>query len=281
MRFTLRLLLLAALLVPTARSASAQQMASYFDRVNAATSQNDADAMAALWTADGTWYDLVRPIAAGRDSIRAMFAETFRQGPGRVPLFSVEPGSEEIPVGEYVFVRGVYTFPQPGAALGAALERIGYSGLMRRTPDGLVAHRLTEFPVEAPSAEDDIRPTVAQLVYETLGAEGVAAAQARERALRSTAPAYVRFGEAYLNALGYRLLEQERVPEAVAVFEMNVEAYPEGPNPYDSLGDGLSAAGRRAEAIAAHTRAVALAEAQHDPRLTSFRANLARASGGE
>lgn len=275
MQPTLRFFLLAALLAPVAQSASAQQMANYFDRVNAATSRGDADAMAALFTADAGWYELARPIAESRDSVRAMLTRTFVRRGGGPPPFGVEPGTEEIPAGEYVFVRGVYTVPQPGAAP----ERVGYSGLMRRTPDGLVAHRLTEFPTEAPAA-DDIRPTVAQLVYETLEADGIPAAQARERALRAAAPAYVRFGEDHLNALGYRLIEQGRVPEAVAVFEMNVEAYPEAPNPYDSLGDGLSAAGRRAEAVAAHTRAVALAEAQHDPRLASFRANLARASGG-
>lgn len=270
MRSALRLLLL-AFLIPTLQSASAQQMSVYFDRVNAATSRSDIAATTALWTADAGWYDLARPVAEGRDSIRAVFAEAFRRG--GVPLFGSEPGAEEIPVGEYVFVRGVYTVPRPGAAPG----RIGYTGLMRRTPDGLVAHRLTEFPVEAPPAED-LRPTVAQLVYETLESEGIAAAQARERALRAAAPAYVRFGEAHLNRLGYHLLEAGRASDAVAVLEMNAAAHPDAPNVYDSLGDGLSAAGRRADAVAAHTRAVALAEAQHDPRLASFRASLARAN---
>lgn len=265
----LRLFLLAVLLAPTVQSASAQQIGAYLDRVNAAVSRDDAEALAALWTADGAYYSFGEPNAEGHDALLALFEQ------GKPPPMSAEPGGEEISAGEYVFVRGVYAYQRPGAAPA----RVGYAGLMRRTLDGLVAHRLTEFPAEAPPAED-VRPTVAQLVYETLEAEGIAAAQARERALRATAPAYVRFGEEHLNALGYHLLEQERVPDAVAVFEMNVAAYPDAPNVYDSLGDGQSAAGRRADAVAAHTRAVALAEAQNDPRLASFRANLARASGG-
>ena len=267
-----RFLLLAALLVPATRSTSAQQIAPYFARVNAATSRNDAAAMAALFTPDGAYYTADHLNAQGRDALRAAFAETIAQR--GVPQFGVEPGGEEIPAGEYVFVHGVYTVP--GA--GGEPQRIGYTGLMRRTPDGLIAHRLVDFPLDATPAED-IRPTVAQLVYETLETDGVAAAQARERALRAAAPAYVRFDEDYLNALGYQLLEQARAPEALAVFEMNAEAYPDAPNVYDSLGDGLSAAGRRADAVAAHTRAVALAESQHDPRLPTFRASLARASG--
>lgn len=272
MNSTFRFLLLAALLAPTVRSASAQQIGPYFERVNAASSRSDAAAMAALFTADGAYYTADHLNAVGLDSLRTMFAETIaRRG---VPQFGTESDGEEIPAGEYVFVRGVYTV----LGNGAAPERIGYVGLMRRTPDGLVAHRLIDIPLTTPVAED-IRPTVAQLVYATLESEGVAAAQARERALRAAAPAYVRFGEDHLNMLGYRLLEGARVPEAVAVFEMNVEAYPDAPNAYDSLGDGLSAAGRRADAVAAHTRAVALAEAQHDPRLPTFRASLARASG--
>lgn len=51
------------------------------------------------------------------------------------------------------------------------------------------------------------------------------------------------FEEGSLNALGYRLLRQGMVEEAVAVFRFNVELYPESGNPYDSLGEALIAVG--------------------------------------
>lgn len=85
-----------------------------------------------------------------------------------------------------------------------------------------------------------------------------------------------RFDENLLNTLGYELLREERADDAVAVFELNVEAYPGAPNPYDSLGDGYSAAGRLEEARDSYARAVELAEATGHPSLPTYRANLER-----
>lgn len=272
--------LLAALVLLAAPAAVAQdaglqrEMADYFDRVNAAMTRSDADGLAALWTDDAEYRDLSQLNASGRDSLRVMFEGMLAER-GPAPPFRLEPGSEAIPLGEFVYARGVYSLVPPGREP----VRVGFSGLMRRTADGLVAHRLTEFPAEPPPAEAaDVRPTVAHLVYEALEAEGIEAARARHAALRAAAPAYVRFAEDDLNALGYRLVERGSVPEAVAVFEMNTEAYPDAPNVHDSLGEGLAAAGRGDEARAAFARAVALAEAQGDPRLPTFRANLDRAA---
>ena len=44
-------------------------------------------------------------------------------------------------------------------------------------------------------------------------------------------------GENSFNNLGYRLLGEGRNEEAVAVFEMNAEAFPDSWNVHDSLGD--------------------------------------------
>ena len=51
------------------------------------------------------------------------------------------------------------------------------------------------------------------------------------------------FEEGTLNALGYRLLRQGMIDEAVGIFRFNVEVYPDSGNPYDSLGEALIAAG--------------------------------------
>ena len=116
------------------------------------------------------------------------------------------------------------------------------------------------------------------LVYELLQREGIEVALERHRALIEARPDSVVFWEGALNSLGYRLLREERVEEAIAVFEMNVEAYPQVPNVYDSLGDGLRAAGRLEEAVPAYRRAVQLAEDAGDPNLPTFRANLESAT---
>ncbi|MGH9792204.1 MAG: hypothetical protein ACRD5W_13420, partial [Candidatus Acidiferrales bacterium] len=57
-------------------------------------------------------------------------------------------------------------------------------------------------------------------------------------------PAVILFPEAEMNALGYGRLQGGQVDEALHLFEMNVAAYPESANVYDSLGDAYLDAGK-------------------------------------
>lgn len=120
------------------------------------------------------------------------------------------------------------------------------------------------------------RVSIADVVLEIMETDGVAAARQRHRALLASTPDSVRIDEPLLNLLGYRLMGAGRVAEAIAVFEMNVEAYPNAPNPHDSLGDGYAAAGRLEEARRSYQRAVDLAEQQGHEGLAAYRANLER-----
>ena len=43
--------------------------------------------------------------------------------------------------------------------------------------------------------------------------------------------------------MGYSLLAEKRVAEAIAVFKVNVELYPQSSNVYDSLGEAYLANG--------------------------------------
>jgi hypothetical protein len=61
--------------------------------------------------------------------------------------------------------------------------------------------------------------------------------------------------EADMNGYGYQLLGAGKTQEAIAVFKQNVEKYPASWNTYDSLGEGLAAAGQKAEAIAQYQKA--------------------------
>ena len=78
------------------------------------------------------------------------------------------------------------------------------------------------------------------------------------------------------NALGYQYLGQNRIDEAVAVFEMNVRAFPESSNPWDSLGEGYAARGEIDRAIAAYKKSVEL-----DPENTIGVAQLERLMASE
>ncbi len=118
-------------------------------------------------------------------------------------------------------------------------------------------------------------PDVTRQLRLALAEDGAPAAIERYRQLRLRYPA-ARFQEYLLNAFGYELLRGDEVEAAIAMFELNVEEYPEAANPYDSLGDAYTAAGRLADAHTSYLKAVELAEGSGDPRLPVFRANLDR-----
>jgi Flp pilus assembly protein TadD len=66
------------------------------------------------------------------------------------------------------------------------------------------------------------------------------------------------FDENQINALGYRLMGQDRLDEAIAVFRMNVELFPDAWNVYDSLGEAYMVSGGRDLAIASYQRSLEL-----------------------
>ena len=68
------------------------------------------------------------------------------------------------------------------------------------------------------------------------------------------------FGPA-LNMLGYAMLQQGRMPEAIDAFQSYAAVMPQEPNAQDSLGDALLAAGRYTDAEAAFRKAVEISPA--------------------
>ena len=93
---------------------------------------------------------------------------------------------------------------------------------------------------------------------EALVTDGVNAAVARYRQLKKEEPEGWRFAENELNMLGYQLLARNRIDEAIVIFELNVEAFPDGFNTYDSLAESYMVAGRTEEAIANFERSLEL-----------------------
>lgn len=166
-------------------------------------------------------------------------------------------------VDPHVQIRFAVVDGEAAALEFGAAERVLFSA--RRADPALILAA-----IEAERA----RVPIDEIVHELLEAEGIEAARARHRDLFAAQPDSVRFGESLLNALGYRLLNEGRTEEAIDVFEMNVETYPEAPNPYDSLGDAYRAAGRLEVARRSYARAVELAEEQGHENLAAYRNRL-------
>jgi CubicO group peptidase (beta-lactamase class C family) len=99
---------------------------------------------------------------------------------------------------------------------------------------------------------------VSRMMLDEIASNGVDAALTRYRELIETDASGWKVDEAELNLVGYALLAQGDPDGAVTVFEVNVEAYPESFNVYDSLAEALAAAGETEEAIRNYARSLEL-----------------------
>ncbi|HEU5261310.1 MAG TPA: YceI family protein [Gemmatimonadales bacterium] len=99
--------------------------------------------------------------------------------------------------------------------------------------------------------------SLAEALNQTLDERGLDAALARYRELQRDTATYST-GEAQLNTLGYKLLQAGKVAEAIAMFQLNVESFPQSSNVYDSLGEAYLAKGDRTAARSNYQKALAM-----------------------
>jgi glyoxylase-like metal-dependent hydrolase (beta-lactamase superfamily II) len=118
------------------------------------------------------------------------------------------------------------------------------------------------------------QPSAARTLYSLLD-EGADEAAVQEVLTTTEPPGYF-FSEAEINAYGYIFLQQEKIEEAIRLFRINVDLYPESWNVYDSLGEALLRAGNSDEAVAMYEKSIAL-----NPENTNGREVLARIQGAE
>ena len=79
--------------------------------------------------------------------------------------------------------------------------------------------------------------SIAEITLKTLLEKNVTAAINQYHDLKKNQKDKYDFRENELNILGYQCLGMNRVDDAIEIFELNVEAYPDASNPYDSLGE--------------------------------------------
>jgi len=77
--------------------------------------------------------------------------------------------------------------------------------------------------------------------------------------------------EGRINTLGYTLLRDDKAAQAVVLFELNAEHYPDSWNVHDSLGEGYAALGKTELAIKSYERSLVL-----NPGNANGRATLAK-----
>lgn len=89
------------------------------------------------------------------------------------------------------------------------------------------------------------------------GPDSLQASLAKVRELRNN-KGDIYFDEASINEIGYYLIGAGKLPEAIEVFKLNVEVFPESANAYDSLGEAYMKNGDKENAIENYKKSLAL-----------------------
>jgi CubicO group peptidase (beta-lactamase class C family) len=98
-----------------------------------------------------------------------------------------------------------------------------------------------------------------RILLKSIVAKGPEAALREYKEWRKRRPAAELIDEAQMNRLGYTLLYGfNRPKDAIEVFKLNVEDYPQSSNTYDSLGEGYRVDGNKELAIKNYERSVEL-----------------------
>jgi hypothetical protein len=104
----------------------------------------------------------------------------------------------------------------------------------------------------------DTRTSIAETLSETIAANGIDRAAEQYHEVKAVAPTNYNLDEDELNALGYQLVQAHKLPQAIRIFQLNVEAYPNSGNTYDSLAEAYMDDGDKSQAIANYQRSLQL-----------------------
>lgn len=117
---------------------------------------------------------------------------------------------------------------------------------------GALINILYDEPYELPKV------SIAITIHRTLKEKGINTAIEQYYELKAKYPDKYDFRESELNALGYQLLRTNKIKEAIEIFKLNVEAYPDVYNTYDSLAEAYMLNGDKELAIKNYAKSLVL-----------------------
>jgi tetratricopeptide (TPR) repeat protein len=122
---------------------------------------------------------------------------------------------------------------------------------------GLFAVAMTQWVPQVKAAYDP-RKSIAETLSATIASGGIDATVKQYHDLKAAEPSAYNFDEAELNALGYQFIRSDKLKEAIAILQLNVEAFPKSANVYDSLGEAYMDDGNKPLAIANYQKSLEL-----------------------
>jgi len=168
------------------------------------------------------------------------------------------PDFELVPVGENEFVRRD--------------DDIGYSFLKGESGGfDVLKYAFPDRTDEAPRMKNGEK-----VPFELLMAGKTDEAIAAYKKIKDEKPRNVAVQEQRLNVMGYTLLRDGKLAEAIGVFKVNVALYPQSANVYDSLAEAYAVSGKREEAISNYKKSLEL-----DPHNASAEVSLKKLQKGE
>jgi len=122
---------------------------------------------------------------------------------------------------------------------------------------GLLAVSTAQWVPQVKAAFDP-RKSIAETLSATITSGGIDAAAKQYHDLKAIEPSTYNFDEDVLNNLGYEFIRAKKFKEAIRLFQLNVEAYPQSSNVYDSLAEAYMDDGDKPEAIANYQKSLQL-----------------------
>ena len=147
------------------------------------------------------------------------------------------------------FTTLIQRFPQEKNLI-VLLDNTGTGYLGRLTE--IIAKILYNQPYDPPKI------SIVSVLEETIRGKGIEAGIAQYRELKAKQSATYDFAEGELNQLGYQLLRSGKAKEAIEIFKLNVEAYPQAFNTYDSLAEAYATVNERELAIQNYKKSLEL-----------------------
>ena len=119
--------------------------------------------------------------------------------------------------------------------------------------NGKVTHMLASINFRCPKGEPAAL-VIEPIIYES----GIEVALEKYAAMKDAAQGQYLFTERLMNTLGYKLLSQDKLTEAIEVFKINAQEHPDSFNVYDSLGEAYMKNGDKDMAVINYEKSIQL-----------------------